>query len=511
MRKLAAVGIGMAALLGVAGRLPEGAPPQDRRAPELDGGIAWFNTDRPLRMTELRGKVVLLDFWTFCCINCMHVFPDLKRLERKYPSELVVIGVHSAKFKNEQDSENIRQAILRHNIEHPVVNDAQFKLFRAFEAKGWPAFVVIDPEGRIVKQTGGEGRFDVLDQTIAKLIEKYGDKIDRKPPQFALEKAKATDAALAYPGKLVATADRLYIADTNHHRILVCDHAGKVLAVVGGPDHGAQDGDFGTARFYQPQGLALGDSKLYVADTENHLIREIDFERKTVRTIAGTGKQVYHREYGAGDPLRTPCNSPWDLVLDQNRLLIAMAGDHQIWQLDLARNTLGPLAGSGDEDISDGPFRTAEFAQPSGLSLLGSKLYVADAEVSGVREVDLKDPGQVRTIVGKGLFDFGDRDGKGDDVRLQHCLAVHAFRGKLYIADSYNHKIKVCDPATREVRTLLGDGKRGVEDGTQPRFYEPSGLSGVGDRLFIADQNNHRIRVCDLKTGQVSTVAIEKR
>jgi DNA-binding beta-propeller fold protein YncE len=486
------------------------AAPQ-AKAPELDGGIAWFNTDgKAIKMADLKGKVVLLDFWTFCCINCMHVFPDLKRLERKYAKELVVIGVHSAKFKNEKDTENIRNAILRHGIEHPVVNDAEFKLFNAFDAKGWPHFVVINPEGTIVGKTGGEGQYEVLDASIAKVIKDFDAKINRTPLTWSLERAKMKDAPVLYPGKIVATADRLYISDTGHNRVLVTGHGGKVLEVIGGTEEGLKDGDFAEARFFMPQGLALRGETLWVADTENHCIREVDLKARKVKTIAGTGKQTWNVRTG-GEGLKTGLNSPWDLALDGDRLYIAMAGNHQIWIMDLKRGGLGPFSGSGVENIKDGVHGAAQFAQPSGLSIQGGKIYVADSEVSGLREVDLDPAGKVRTIVGEGLFDFGDKDGVGDAVRLQHCIGVHAAGGKVYVADSYNHKIKVADAASRTVKTLVGDGKRGTDDGAKARFYEPSGLWAVGDKLFVADQNNHAIRVVDLKTGQVSTVAIEKK
>jgi sugar lactone lactonase YvrE len=422
----------------------------------------------------------------------------------------VVISVHSAKFTNEKDTENIRQAILRHDIEHPVVNDADFKIFRAYGARGWPHFVLIDPEGNIVGHASGEGNYDVLAHAIEGLIRRFEGKINRTPRAFVLEKSKLASGPLFYPAKLVATADRLYISDTRHNRIVIADPAGKVHEVIGGPEEGREDGDFRTARFHQPHGLLLRGRTLYVADTENHLLREVDLEAKRVRTIAGTGEQRYHPQ-GFGEALRTPLNSPWDFALDGERLFIAMAGNHQIWVMDLARGTVGRFSGSGREQLRDGDHRSAAFNQPSGLAILGGKLYVADSEVSGIREVDLSPDGGVRTIVGTGLFDFGDRDGTGTEVRMQHVLAVHAWKGKLLVADAYNHKIKVCDPAAREVRTLLGDGRRGKEDGKSPRFYEPSGLWVVGDILYVADQNNHAIRRCDLGTGEVTTVPVEKR
>ncbi len=437
----------------------------------------------------------------------MHVFPDLARLERKYPKELVVIGVHSAKFENEKDSEAVREAILRHDLEHPVVNDAEFRIFRAYGARGWPHFTLIDPAGDIVGHASGEGNYEVFVSAIDATLKKFEGKINREPIKWALEKDKEKPSALRYPGKILATADRLYIADTKHHRVLVTDHAGKVLETVGGKEEGFKDGGFAEARFDEPQGMAIRGSVLYVCDRENHAIRAVDLASRRVSTVAGTGKQSYER--AAGPARQTGINSPWDLALDGDRLFIAMAGAHQIWVMDLARNTVGPFSGTGRETLTDGPHDKANFSQPSGLSIGKGKLYVADSEVSGVRELDLDPKGKARTIVGTGLFDFGDKDGTGDAVRLQHVLAVLWHEGKLYVADAYNHKIKVCDPATREVKSFLGDGKRGREDGATPRFHEPSGLAAWGDRLFVADTNNHAVRVVNLKTREVSTLPIQ--
>jgi thiol-disulfide isomerase/thioredoxin len=505
---------GMAGALILALALPSCSPSGDaqgqaqtRKAPDFDGGVAWFNADKPVKIADLRGKVVLLDFWTFCCINCMHVIPDLQRLERKYPKELVVIGVHSAKFDNEKDSDSIRQAILRYDIEHPVVNDAQFKIWEKFGAKAWPFFVLIDPEGNIVGTASGEGQYETFVHAIDEQIKKFEGKLNREELKFGSERSKVKPGALAFPGKVLATADRLYIADTKHHRVLVTDHAGKVIHAVGGPEEGNRDGDFAAARFNEPQGMALDGSILYVCDRQNHLIRKVDFDARNVSTIAGTGKQLSHM--AGGPALQTGLNSPWDLALDRGRLLVAMAGNHQIWALDLAKGVIGPVSGTGREYITDGPHAKADFSQPSGLSIHDGKVYVADSEISAVREVDLDPAGGVRTIVGTGLFKFGDKDGVGDAALLQHCIGLAWHNGTLYVADSYNHKIKTVDPKTRQVRTFLGDGRKGADDGPRPRFHEPSGLSGWGDQLFIADTNNHAIRVCDLKTGAVSTLPVE--
>jgi hypothetical protein len=431
----------------------------------------------------------------------------LRKLEEKYPRELVVIGVHSGKFPAEKDTENIRKAVMRHGIRHPVVNDAEFKIFSAYGARGWPHLVLVDPEGAVVGQIGGEGHFEVLDTNISKLIETFDKqgKIDRKEIRFRMDEEKT--AGLRFPAKIFASADRLFISDSGHHRIVIADHEGKVQAVVGTGKAGATDGAYDRAQFHRPHGLFAEGDWLYVADTENHLIRRVDLKEKRVDTLAGTGKQVYGD--ASGDARKVPLNSPWDVLVHAGGLYVAMAGNHAIWRMDLAKRTIGPFAGDGRETLEDGSNGSASFNQPSGLAILDGKLYVADSEVSGVREVDLDPEGETRTIVGTGLFKFGDVDGIGKAALLQHVMHVVAWEDRLLVADSYNHKIKTVTPKTRESRTFLGDGQRGADDGLKARFNEPGGLAIAGGKLFIADTNNHVIRVVELTTKKVSTLSIQ--
>jgi DNA-binding beta-propeller fold protein YncE len=430
----------------------------------------------------------------------------LRKLEEKFPRELVVIGVHSGKFPAEKDTENIRKAVMRHGIRHPVVNDAEFKIFSAYGARGWPHMVLIDPESRIVGQTSGEGKYEALETNITRLIEQFdkAGKIDRREIRFRMDEEKT--AGLRFPGKVFATADRLFISDTGHHRIVIADHEGRVRAVIGTGAAGSADGAYDKAQFHNPQGLFADGDKLYVADTESHLIRRVDLKDKRVETIAGTGKQVYGSD--SGDARKVPLNSPWDVLVKDGTLYVAMAGNHAIWAMDPAKGTIRPFAGDGRETLEDGPNGSASFNQPSGLAVIGNKLYVADSEVSGVREVDLNPEGETRTIVGTGLFKFGDVDGIGNEALLQHVMHVVAWEDRLLVADSYNHKIKIVDPKTRESRTWLGDGQRGADDGAKPRFNEPGGLALVGGKLFVADTNNHAIRAVDLASKKITTLTI---
>ena len=487
---------------------------QDRarvRAPEIQGGRGWLNTDKPLSLAGLKGKVVLLDFWTYGCINCIHIIPDLKKLEAKYANQLVVIGVHSAKFQNEKETENIRRIILRYEIEHPVYNDSEFEVWSSYGVRAWPTQVLIDPAGYVVGAASGEGNYDIIDQTIAKLVEEFRRRgeLNEQPLNLVLERAKVGDLPLAFPGKILADAagDRLFIADSNHNRIVITKLDGTLVDTIGTADAGAADGAFHKATFRRPQGLAFADDKLYVADTENHLIRRVDLKTRTVETIAGTGQQT--REYFKTGPAQTVAlSSPWDLQLAGNTLYIAMAGPHQIWRLDLEKNEVSTFAGSGREARLDGSLLESGFAQPSGLAVIDNTLYVADSESNIIRAIDL-DKGQVKTLVGGDLFEFGDVDGTGDDVRLQHPLGLLAYGDKLLIADTYNHKIKELDPKQRRVKSLFGAGKPGQADGFSSSFYEPGGLAFANDKLYIADTNNHAIRVVDLRTKHAGTLRLK--
>ncbi len=498
-------------------------------APSLAGGVGWLNTAEPLSLEKLRGKFVLLDFWTYCCINCIHVLPELKKLEHAYPNELVVIGVHSAKFDGERQTDNIRDAVMRYELEHPVVNDAKMLIWRRYGIRSWPSMVLIDPVGEAVWLGSGEQRFEDLKALLEKGLPYYRKlgKLDSSPLEFPLEAGKLADAPLRYPGKVLADAatGRLFIADSNHNRIVVTDLEGKQLTVVGSGAIGSKDGEYRSASFHHPQGMALVENRLYVADTENHLIRRVDLLTRQVSTVAGTGWQS--RPGQESD--KTALNSPWDLLADNGILYIAMAGPHQIWRMSLANNetaesgSIGPYAGNGREDIVDGPLLSptpyqlgySSFAQPSGLASDGTQLFVADSEGSSIRAVPFDLAGEVSTLVGPvgSLFDFGDVDGQGRQVRLQHPLGVAYLDGLVYVADTYNNKIKVIDPTEPSCRTLAGSGKPGKDDAEDPlkaTFDEPAGLSAANGKLYVADTNNHVIRVIDLNhDSRVTTLPIK--
>jgi thiol-disulfide isomerase/thioredoxin/sugar lactone lactonase YvrE len=522
-------------------------------APDFFEGAEWINTDKPIKMAYLKGRVVLLDFWTLCCINCIHTLPDLAKLEARYPGVLVVIGVHSPKFDNEKKTASIFKAILRYEIKHPVINDADHKVWKAYGVRSWPTLVLIDPDGNYYGTASGEGNFEVLDVHIKKLLKDFKGKIKDTPIEFKLAKEKF-DNPIYFPGKVLADAPskRLFIADSTNHRIVITNLEGKKIAIAGSGKEGLKDGKFAEAQFSDPQGMCLDGNTLYVADRKNHSIRALDLKNETVKLVAGTGEQNRAgRLAKEGPALTTGLNSPWDLLLHDKKIYIAMAGHHQIWTFDPAAKVVAAYAGNGAEDLVNGSLRGSAFAQPSGFATDGSHLFVADSEISAIRSVPFPGTkGNVTTVVGEGLFEFGDLNGKGKDVRLQHALGVAYHEGKLYVADTYNSKIKVIDPQIDEIdrvenriaeieqklidappesalakklskeyksltdmrgnlgvcSTYLGDAPGWLKN---KMLDEPGGLSIAAGKMYIADTNNHRIQVVDMKTKAMTTLQLQ--
>ncbi|XP_037659921.1 NHL repeat-containing protein 2 [Choloepus didactylus] len=522
---------------------------QDLSVPEFPEGLEWLNTEGPISVyKDLCGKVVVLDFFTYCCINCIHLLPDLHALEHKYSDKdgLLIVGVHSAKFPNEKVLDNIKSAVLRYNITHPVVNDADASLWQELEVSCWPTLVILGPRGNMLFSLIGEGHKDKLFLYTSVALKYYKDRGQIRDNEIGIKlyKDSLPPSQLLFPGKVTVdlVTDRLVIADTGHHRILVVWKNGQIQYSIGGPNSGRKDGTFSESTFNSPQGVAMMNNIVYVADTENHLIRKVDLEAEIVSTVAGVGIQGTDKEGGAKGE-QQPISSPWDIVFGTSGsevqkhdiLWIAMAGTHQIWALfldsgklpkknELKKGTCIRFAGSGNEENRNNAYpHKAGFAQPSGLSLASEEpwscLFVADSESSTVRTVSLKD-GAVKHLVGgerdpMNLFAFGDVDGVGINAKLQHPLGVtwDKKRDLLYVADSYNHKIKVVDPKTKNCATLAGTGDASnviSSNFIESTFNEPGGLC-IGENgrlLYVADTNNHQIKVMDLETKIISVLPV---
>jgi hypothetical protein len=439
----------------------------------------------------------------------------LRELETRYADRLVVIGVHSAKYPAEEESRHLAAAVQRLEIEHPVINDRGRRIWDAYAVRAWPSVMLVDPEGKVVARHEGEFTVEMFEPFLEASFAEYDQAgLLDTTPLIGITHPVAPTTPLAFPGKVVADGDRLIIADTNHNRIVVTTLDGTVRQVIGSGSAGLVDGAREAASFNHPQGLAVDGEIVYVADTDNHAIRRIELVSGEVTTIAGTGEQAMR--YTSGGPaLRTSLNSPWDVVLLDRVLWIAMAGFHQLWMHRPGGPEVRRFAGTGHEGLLDGSTSSGWLAQPSGLAGFGpAALVFTDSETSSVRTADLPGygDGKVATLVGRDLFDFGDIDGGPDVARLQHPLGVawHAPSGTVYVADTYNNKIKRLDPGSGVIERWLGDGQSGHEDGVgaSARFFEPAGLSVTDDALWIADTNNHVIRRADLATGAVRTVTI---
>ncbi|GIW03750.1 MAG: hypothetical protein KatS3mg059_0370 [Thermomicrobiales bacterium] len=439
----------------------------------------------------------------------------MRELEHEFAGALAVVGVHSPKFPAERRLENLRAAILRHEVEHPVVSDVDFAIWQSYGVRAWPTLMFIDPRGYVFAKHEGEFPLKPLREAIREMIADYEAEglIDRTPLPIA--PIAEPDQPLRFPGKILADPEggRLFVADSGHHRVLVLTNAGKVLQIAGSGQRGFADGSMDGARFNFPQGLALSPDRttLYVADQGNHALRAVELDAGVVRTVAGTGVRGSLSRGGPGRDVSLA--SPWDLVFRDGLLWIAMAGMHQLWTYDPVSGMAEPVAGTGAESIHDGPLAEATFAQPQGMTVQDGVLYVADSESSAVRLVDPVN-NRVRRLVGRGLFEFGDIDARGDSVRLQHVQAVAATveNGEhvVYLADTYNDKIKRLIPETRDVSTVFGGAGHGLVDGdaATAEFWEPGGLSLAGRTLYIADTNNHAIRIADLDRGKVRTLPI---
>lgn len=518
--------------------------------PEFPRGLEWLNSS-PLTMSKhLMGKVAVLDFFTYCCMNCIHVIPDLEALEQKYSIEegVVVVGVHSAKFQNEKVLDNVRNAVLRHSIHHPVVNDPDAFLWNELLINCWPTFVLLGPENQYIHSFAGEGNRQKLLEFVQITLDYYKESQTIQPHSLpiSLEKDREKNNFLQFPGKLCVNSNgsKLYIADSGNNRILVCDTSkGCVQMSIGGLQKGFHDGSFTTARFSNPQGLILDGHVLYVADTDNHSIRKVDFSLKQVMTLVGTGFQGKDKE-GGNIGTQQELSSPFDLLLvpsldaeENNILLIALAGSHQIWAYFLkdglwfkgkkySEGTCIRVAGSGNEENRNNTYpEKASFAQPSGLAYSPSKrlVFIADCESSSIRSFDLKS-GAVKALVGAernpmNLFAFGDVDGVGIDAKLQHplgvCLLADFPETHLLVADTYNHKIKCVDLQTKNCTTVIGSGQPGDDICVDPRmslFNEPAGLAVDRDKqvVYIADTNNHCIKVFNMNTHTLTELSLSK-
>ena len=454
------------------------------RAPELRGR-RWLNTGgEELTLAGLRGRIVVLDFWTFCCVNCLHALDELRAVEEEFGDVLTIVGVHSPKFVHEADPAAVEAAVERYGVAHPVLDDPELTTWDAYAARAWPTLAVIDPDGFVVARMAGEGHGPGLAALVRELVVAHAGSLRRGDDPYVAPPPPAT--ALRFPGKVtVLPGGTFLVSDTAHHQLVELEADLETeRRRFGDGVRGLVDGAAVGARFSEPQGVLVlpdGDVVL-VADTVNHAIRRIDLATGTVRTLAGTGSQL--RERVAPGAAATELSSPWDLARWDGRVVVAMAGSHQLWTVDPDTGTAVVLAGTTNEGLRDGGLDEAFLAQPSGLAADGPVLWIADSEVSALRRV-AAEPGagaQVGTAVGQGLFEFGHRDGPAGQALLQHPLGVAVLPdGSVAVADTYNGAVRRFDPATTTVSTLA-EG-----------LAEPSDLLVDGEHLIVVESAAHRL------------------
>jgi thiol-disulfide isomerase/thioredoxin/sugar lactone lactonase YvrE len=480
-------------------------------APEIDRpGLAWLNTPKPLSLADVKGKLVILDFWTFCCINCMHILPTLRKIEEAFSKEVMVIGVHSPKFAAEKNIENLRQSIARYDIRHPVIHDPDFVLWGQYDVHAWPTLVFIDPNGRVIGKSSGEPEPLHLLNAVRDAVDQYDDNGTLDPRPFTWSAPTAASTPLSFPGKikpLPGNTKQWIVADSGHHQIVVLEDDGREIRRYGSGQKNFVDGAGNIACFNNPQGLIANEDAIFVADTGNHALRRIDRATGMVTTLAGTGERGYLLQNKFEAARGRALASPWDLEIKHHILFFANAGTHQIGGLDLNENVVRVIAGGGGEGLRDGALLMAEMAQPSGLAFdsTKNKLYIADSETSALRVIHMAES-RMETLIGAGLFDFGDRDGRFADARLQHALGVClADDSLLFVADSYNNAIRRVDLPGKLVSHAEESGWT-CEDPVCLPFAEPAGIwADTPQRLLVSDTNNHRIVEVRLDTRVTRT------
>jgi thiol-disulfide isomerase/thioredoxin/sugar lactone lactonase YvrE len=478
------------------------------RAPELIGKGGWLNTGgKDLTLADLRGKIVIADFWTFCCINCLHVLDELRELEEKHRDTVVIVGVHSPKFVHEADHQAVVDAVARYEVEHPVLDDPELATWKQYAVRAWPTLVVIDPEGYVVAQHAGEGHAHAIERLVEELEEEHAAKGTLRRGDGPYVPPEPVAGALKFPGKAVRLPEGGFlVADSGHHSLVELAADGEtVVRRIGDGERGLVDGD--APRFSEPQGLALVPDGLelgydvVVADTVNHALRGVRLADGRVTTLAGTGRQWWQGSPTSGPATGVDLSSPWDVAFFDGQVWIAMAGVHQLWAFDPATGTVAVAAGTTNEGLVDGPVAEAWFAQPSGLAVSadGSKLWVADSETSAIRYVS-RETKQVHSVVGTGLFDFGHRDGAAEQALLQHPLGVTVLPdGSVAIADTYNHALRRFNPETGEVSTLATD------------LREPSGAVLDGEDIVVVESARHQLTRLRLPEEAVQVESVAHR
>lgn len=477
-------------------RREAGVAPEGRQlAPEFPSSLEWVNTREPHTLAELRRRVVLLYFWSYDCVHCINLQAGLRQLENKYHDGLTVLGVHTPKYPAQQSDDAVLKAVNRNYVRHPVANDAQWHAWQQYGIGAWPSVLLIDCEGEIAGCFVGEGALRRVDDAIAALLE---DAATRDLRNYASARAAFRTEprmALRFPAHVLATASKLYVSDTGHNRILECTHQGRVLRQFGAGNAGYWDGRLADAGFNAPQGLAISNDVLYVADTGNHCVRRIRLLRGEVETLLGSGLPGHQTPQDCPPGQRIAISAPVAIALSGDRIYVAVSGQHQIWRIDLHTRGIDVLAGSGRCGVRDGKGAECRLAQPSALTMLPGSLVIAAAAGNAIRQLRLSDF-SLSTLAGGAPYVSGDQDGIGTQARFAHPLGLAADGATIYVADTLNNRLRAIQSRSGEVSTLP----------IEWRFHEPQGISFAAGALWVADRNAHEILRVDVEAGACTRI-----
>lgn len=476
-------------------------------APLFPEHSQWFNVTHPLTLRDLRGKVVLLVFWTDGCALSLGSLPKLQLLQSRYGNRLAIIGVHAPRYPAERDIEHLRQTLQEYAIDFPVVTDHDYSISRAYDSNTWPGYALINPIGRFIGIRKGAAPLDFLSDLIGLTLDRYGKKgiIDDNPLPVAKLAMRSDDGILLFPQALLAHQNRLYIADTGHHRILITDLSGKILDQIGSGSFGWQDGNFQTATMTYPISIAKGEDEhtLYMSERYTNVIRRIDLKNRMVRRVAGTN-EIIATATDAGPGIKSRLDFPQGLYFLNGKLYIAMAGSRQIWQYDPKTGMLSHVAGNGQIGTHDNSFAESSFVQPHGLTSDGKFLFVIDSEGNSLRVLDFKKRQTIK-LNGGDYIHFGDRTGPAPATLFSRPAAILYLNKKLLVADTYNHSIKLFDLKRGKSRKLLL-----VDEEGQPFDKAIQSMAVAGEKLFLLDSGNASIYAVALKGRMAKKISIRK-
>ncbi len=463
----------------------------------------WLNLSKPIIDEDLKDRVILLHFWNRSCISCIATLFDIKKLEQKFGNKLLVIGIYSAKFDSEKNYQLIENAVLKHDITHPILVDDDLKIWNNFKIKAWPSFVLINPHGNEVETYVGENSVVEMSRDVKKIISRYRYRLNSNPLPITPEKYNKIGNVLRFPSKLAYSSSlsyksrqysAIFISNSGQNNIVISALNGDIIEKIGGAEEGLVDGIFDDATFNSPSGILFNDNKLYVADSGNHALRVIDFKEGLVKTLVGSGvKGDVISDATAIDAALVNLSSPSDVEFfpDKNTIAISNSGTNQILLYHLKDHKISVLAGSGKEGMLDGKGRASSLAQTSDMSAFQGKLYFLDALTSSLRVVDKS--GDVKTLIGQGEK-FGHANGAKEKALMQHPLALTVDNSGVYIADSFNHRIRKYDFSSKQIRDLVG-AESDDDFGAKTRFDSPEGIISIANNFYISDSGNNRLLI----------------